>query len=316
MNSLRIWTNFPPLRQDATTLRQAVAPHEMIISSVRGPDPSLAPADIAFGQPDPEQVMNLPQLKWIHLNTAGYTQYDRQDLREALHSRGIPLTNSSSVFDQPCAEHALAMILALSRGLPQALDNQRSSRDWPAGTLRDSSRLLGGQTILLVGFGAIGQRLADLLKPFNAKVIAFRRKPRGDEPVPCHEISTLDQWLPSADHVVNLLPASHSTNQFFDADRFAKMKHSACFYNIGRGTTVDQMALRVVLETRRIQSAFIDVMTPEPLPPDDPLWTTPHCYITPHTAGGHLEENRRVVEHFVENLRRFERNQPLRDRIF
>jgi phosphoglycerate dehydrogenase-like enzyme len=207
------------------------------------------------------------------------------------------------------------MILSLSRSLPQALDNQRLSRDWPAITLRDSSRLLGGQTILLVGFGAIGRRLADLLAPFKANVIGFRRKPRGDEPVPCHDISTINQWLPHADHVVNLLPASHSTDQFFDADRFAKMKHASFFYNIGRGTTVDQMALRVVLETRTISAAYIDVMTPEPLPPDDPLWTTPHCYITPHTAGGHLEENQRVVEHFIENLRRFERNDLLRDRI-
>jgi phosphoglycerate dehydrogenase-like enzyme len=316
MNSLRIWTNFPPLRQDAASLVRAVAPREVIISGTRGPDPSLAGADIAFGQPDPGQLIDLPQLKWVHLNTAGYTPYDRQNLRDVLRARGIPLTNSSSVFDQPCAEHVLAMILSLSRGLPQALDNQRFSRDWPAIALRDSSRLLGGQTILLVGFGAIGRRLADLLAPFKANVVGFRRKPRGDEPIPCHDISTINQWLPSADHVVNLLPASHSTDQFFDADRFAKMKHSSFFYNIGRGTTVDQMALRVVLETRTIHAAYLDVMTPEPLPPDDPLWTTPHCYITPHTAGGHLEENQRVVEHFVENLRRFERSEPLYDRVF
>ena len=316
MKPLRIWTNFQYLLPDAAELRQRLPKsHQLTICEKSGPDPRLADADIAFGSPDPPQVIGLGNLKWIQLTAAGYTPYDRDDLRAALKARGGALTNCSSVFDEPCAQHALALILSSVRRIPQSLDDQRSHRAWPSSQLRSQSRLLRDQTILIVGFGAIGRRLAELLAPFHAKVIALRRNPRGDESVECADIGKLNEWLPRADHVMNILPASSSTSQLFDADRFRKMKKTAVFYNIGRGTTVDQTALRVALETGHIAEAYVDVMMPEPLPAHDPLWTTPNCFITPHTAGGHLEENDRIVSLFLENLKRFESGRTLQDRV-
>ena len=93
------------------------------------------------------------------------------------------------------------------------------------------------------------------------------------------------------------------------------MKPGAVFYNIGRGTTVDQDALGEALRSGRLRAAYLDVTDPEPLPPEHPLWTTPNCVITPHTAGGHDNEWTRLVQHFLANLRRHEAGQPLLDRV-
>jgi phosphoglycerate dehydrogenase-like enzyme len=323
MQPLTIWTNFHPPEDAMEKLRQSIGQHKLIVAEAANKsilaggraDPQLSQADIAFGQPDPDQIMELKNLRWIHLTTAGYTRYDRDDLKNALKSRGTILTNASSVFDEPCAEHALAMMLALARQLPQALDCQSDSHTWTTNAQREGCYLLKGQTALLVGFGAIAKRLAELLQPFAMNLTGIRRKIRGDEPIPMASIDQLDALLPTADHVVNILPASKSTTNFFTASRLMKMKPSGIFYNIGRGDTVDQFALRTALETKRIAAAYLDVTSPEPLPPNDPLWTTPNCYITPHSAGGHRNEFDRQVEHFVNNLRRYEKNEPLRDHI-
>jgi phosphoglycerate dehydrogenase-like enzyme len=323
MKPLTIWTDFKLPAAVLSRLQQGVGEHRLIFAQGLsdsilvggGPDSTLAQADIAFGQPDPQQVIELNNLRWVELTTAGYTRYDRHDLKSALKSRSAILTNSSSVFDDPCAQHALAMMLALARQLPQCVQNQMTKHEWKSvEEVRPRTYLLTGQTALLVGFGSIAKRFAELLAPFKMNLIGFRRSVRGDEPIRMANIDKLDEFLPTADHVINILPASKSTEHFFNADRFAKMKRSAVFYNIGRGTTV-QGILRLVLETESIAAAYLDVTAQEPLPPHDPLWTTPNCYITPHIAGGHSNEYERLVEHFLKNLDQFQRNEPLIDRI-
>ena len=125
----------------------------------------------------------------------------------------------------------------------------------------------------------------------------------------------VDELLSSADHVVNLLPANDSTNKFMTAARFGLMRQGATFYNIGRGSTVDQDALVAVLKSGQLAAAYLDVTEPEPIPRNHPLWTAPNCFITPHTAGGHDTEFQRLVEHFLSNLDRFEKGDPLIDRV-
>lgn len=315
MTPLCIWTNYKPLGFDAALLREKIPQHRIIVGTGSAPDSSLGQADIAFGHPDPQLVIDQKNLRWVHLNTAGYTRYDRDDVRAALKARNGILTSSSAVYSEPCAQHALAMLLSMARRLPHSLHNQSTSRAWPMNQIRADSVLLNRQIILLVGFGSIARRLAELLAPLGMEVIGFRRTIRGDEGIHMLKLSELDSMLPKADHVFNILPSAPATTQFFDADKFRKMKPSAIFYNIGRGDTVDQVAMRIALETRSIAAAFLDVTSPEPLPCDDALWTTPNCYITPHSAGGHANETERLVEHFAENLHRFENKEPLRDRI-
>jgi phosphoglycerate dehydrogenase-like enzyme len=297
-------------------------PHRLIIAKTRAgnldagqTDPDLAHADIAFGQPDPSQVIALNNLRWIQLSSAGYTRFDTPEMRRALPARGCILTNSSSVYNEPCSQHILSLILANARELPTAIANQLGPHAWPTKPIRIKSQLLTGQTALILSFGAIARRLVELLTPLHMNLIAVRQTPRGDEPIPVHAITDLDRLLPAADHIINILPASASTEGLIDAKKFALMKPGAVFYNIGRGTTIDQSALQRALETGKLSAAYLDVTDPEPLPPNHPLWQLPNCTITPHTAGGHSDEFERLAKHFIENLRKFEASQPLRDRV-
>lgn len=288
-------------------LENSVAPHQLGFERT-----DLAFADIAFGQPDRETLMASPSLRWAHISSAGYTNYDRDDVRAALQARGAILTTSSHVFDEPCAQHAAAMILAQARQLPQSWAERGK---WNGGERRANSFLLNGQNVLFLGFGAIGVRLAAILAPFEMRVLAVRRQSRGEEGVTIIGESMLAEALAQTDHVVNILPESESTRGYVSAARFAQMKQGAIYYSIGRGATTEQDALLGALHSGHLGAAYLDVTTPEPLLPDNPLWSAPNCFITPHTAGGHRGEDVRLVQHFLNNLRAFERGEALTDRV-
>ena len=321
--ALNIWTNaiFPAEATDR--LEQGVAPHRLLNATITSqfnlvsapPDDRLADAEIAFGQPDVEQLFHLPRLRWVHLTTAGYTTYDRDDLRQSFRQRGVVMTNSSQVYAEPCAQHALAMLLANARQLLPCYDEQRADRPWGYLELRKRSFLLNGQSVLIYGYGAIAKRLCELLAPLHMNLIGVRRQPRGDESIPTVPLSEHLRYLPTADHVINILPASPQTRDFFDRERFAHMQPKAHFYNIGRGTTVNQDDLVQTLTDGHLAGAYLDVTDPEPLPPDHPLWSAPRCHITPHTAGGFREEMVGLVQHFLDNLQRYNTATPLVDRI-
>jgi phosphoglycerate dehydrogenase-like enzyme len=278
-------------------------------------DAAIDDADIAFGQPDPLATITAPRLRWVHLTSACYDRYDRPDLRAAFAARGAIVTNSSSVYEEPCAQHLVAMMLALTRRLPQAQDNQRTEKAWPDKQLRRNSRLLTGQTAILLSFGAIARRVVELLAPYRMNLIAVRRNPTGQEPIRTIPESQLDTLLPQADHLLNILPAGQSTKHFISAKRLSLLKPGANFYNIGRGSTIDQVALEQALRTNHLAAAYLDVADPEPLPPTHSLWTTPNCHITPHTAGGHHDEFLRLVQHFLTNLDHFQKGETLNDRV-
>lgn len=321
---LTIWSNndFQPAEEtEHLRLIAALNQHELIEfseatdGSTGTAREALERAGVAFGYPSPDAVVACHQLRWVQLNSAGYTTYDRDEIKTALRERGTLLTNSSAVFDEPCAQHVLAMMTSLTRQLPYAQDTQRSDQSWPMLKLRFASRLMNGQTVLLLGFGAIGRRLTELLQPLRVNITAVRRTIKGDEPIRVEHFSRVDQLLPLADHVVNILPANESTRHFLNASRFRRMKQGAVVYNIGRGATLDQDALLQELQRGHLGAAYLDVTEPEPLPSDHPLWRTPNCFITPHTAGGHANEKERLLNHFLENLHRFESDQPLLNRI-
>ena len=279
------------------------------------PDPQLAVADVVFGQPDAPALLASPGVRWAHISSAGITRYDTAAFRAAARAKGMMLTNSSSVYDEACAVHGLSFLLAHARQLPRGLATRtpHGSVEW--NSLRAASGTLRGETVLLVGFGAIARRLAELLRPFGGNLVALRRQPRGDEGLPVVTEAELPGSLARADHVVNILPESDSTRGFFGAGRFAQFRRGATFHNLGRGATVDQGALDSALRAGQVGAAWLDVTDPEPLPDGHPLWTAPNCFITPHVAGGHRGETAHLVGHFLENLRRFERGEPLLDRV-
>lgn len=305
------------------TLRAGTAGHQLLFprtpatSVLAAPDadPQFAVADVVFGQPDPHAVAAAPRLKWIHVSSSGITRYDNPRFRTLMAERQIMVSNSASVYCEPCAVHTLGFMLAQARNLPAALRSRAANGSPEWNELRNSSGTLRGETVLILGFGAIGNRLAQLLLPLGANVVAFRRRARGDEIVPVVTEPDLAFALGQARHIVNLLPDSGGTRHFFDAARFAAISPGSTFCNIGRGTTVDQQALLEALRSDRLQAAWLDVTDPEPLPDDHPLRKEPNCFITPHVAGGQADETRSLARHFVGNFKRFVGGEPLEDRV-
>ena len=321
--SLVIWTNaeFPPA--ETALLEAGVAPHRLVrarttsaaVLAAGRPDPLLAEADVAFGQPDAAQCLACPRLRWVEVTTAGYTRYDTAEFREGFRARGAVFTNASSVFADSCAQHVLAMMLALGRRLLPSHREQLADRSWHYDERRFESRLLTGQTVLLLGFGAIGRRLAELLAPFGMTILAVRRQVRSERGVRIIPEEQLSTALGRADHVVNLLPDNEGTRNFVNARRLACLRPGVRFYNVGRGATVDENALLEALRSGRVGEAYLDVFRTEPLPPSHPLWETPNCFITPHTAGGRHDQHEAIVKHFLANLEAFTRGGPLTDRV-
>src|SRR6266446_1020186 len=203
-------------------LAEGVGPHQLLMfaQSDLGAHKAILSAEIAFGTPDARAVCESTNLRWVHLNSAGYTSFDQSHIKSTLTARGTIVTNSSDVYAEPCAQHLLAMITSLARGLPVALDAQRGDRSWRM-SLRPTLPLLNGQTVLILGFGAIARRLVELLRPLGMNLIAVRREIRGDELVPVVETSGVDELLPRADQIVNILPANEATNNFFNSERLA-----------------------------------------------------------------------------------------------
>jgi phosphoglycerate dehydrogenase-like enzyme len=307
----------------ARLLREGITPHELLVparpvTSVLAkadPDPAFALADIAFGQPDLASVEQSERLRWIHISSAGFTRYDTPEFRALAAARGLIVTNSSPVYAEACAEHVLAFMLAQSRALPAALRTRAANGTPEWLRLRASGISLRRQRVVILGFGAIAAHLVKLLAPFEMDIVALRRTPRGDEGIQIVTPAQLDAALATADHVIDILPDNADSHRFIDAARLAAMRPGAVFYNLGRGTTVDQDALAAALRTGHLAAAWLDVTDPEPLPEAHPLLALENCYITPHTAGGHRGESETLVRHFLENLRRYEAGEPLTDRV-
>jgi len=323
MDRLRIYVDFVLPARAMELLREGTRGHELLFppapatSVLAKPerDPQFLTAHVAFGQPDTECIAEARELKWVHISTSGITRYDTPEFRAIAARKGIPVTNSASVYAEACAAHALSFMLGQARNLPRGLSTRTSNVTEEWHELRETSSVLRGESVLIVGYGAIGKRLAELLRPFEVDLAGYRRRIRGDEEVRMVQAEALHEALGRQDHVVNILPQSPETFHFFEARRFAAMKTGAVFYNIGRGSTVDQDALAEALRARRLRAAWLDVTDPEPLPDNHRLLKEPNCHITPHIAGGHRGEALTQVRHFLGNLERFVRGQPLRDRV-
>lgn len=243
------------------------------------------------------------RLRFIQSISSGTDQYDKA----ALAAQGVRLASAQGVNARAVAEHALALILAMARRLPEARDNQEQ-RVW-RGMIGDLSRRedeLGGKTLLVVGLGRIGGRLAQLAKAFDMRVIGFRRHPsagRGaaDE---VHTLAELPRFLPQADFVALTCALTDDTRGVIGAPALAAMPSSAFLVNCARGGCVDEPALVDALRTGQIAGAALDVTDPEPPTADSPLWAMPNVLITPHTAGETRNYEANVIEILLENLDR------------
>ena len=273
-------------------------------------------------------------LRWLQTVGAGVDVLLSVDLT----STDFVVTNTSGAFGVQIAEHALSLMFALARRLPAALESQAARRYAPEP--RDYLFELTGKTLGIVGFGDVGQALARRARGIGMRVIALRRSPGGTSPASssladlaldplagsdggdpaslADEVlgpDRLDDLLRESDVVLNAAPLTDATVGLFSREQFACMRPTACFINMGRGETVDQDALIDALRGGVIAGAGLDVTTPEPLPPDSPLWALPNVILTAHYAGWSDLMLDRIYAIFTDNLQRFDRGEPLRNRV-
>jgi phosphoglycerate dehydrogenase-like enzyme len=255
-----------------------------------------------------ELVERAPKLRFIQSISAGVDQYSR----ELLKARGIRLASAQGANARAVAEHAMALILALTRRLPEARDNQ-AKRVW-RGMIGDLDRRedeLGGKTLLIVGLGRIGGRLARLAKAFDLRVAGTRRDPSagGNGADSVHGMDELAALLPQADFVALTCPLTPETEGLIGTRALGAMKRSAYLVNVARGRCVDEAALIMALGDGRIAGAALDCFYDEPLPPPSPLWGFPSVLITPHTAGETRRYEENVIDILLDNLDRLWRGE-------
>jgi phosphoglycerate dehydrogenase-like enzyme len=217
------------------------------------------------------------------------------------------------------AEHAIALILAIKRHIHTGRDNQ-AAKIW-RGMISDIPARedeLGGKTLLIVGLGRIGTRLARLAQAFDLEVIATRHDAsRGGEGVAAvYGHDRLHELLPAADIVALTCPLTPQTTNLMDAKALALMKPGATLINVARGRVVDEPALVRALQEKRLAAAGLDVTAEEPLPASSPLWSMPNVLITPHTAGETQRYEDGVIDLLLDNLGRLWRGETvLRNQI-
>ncbi|MFI1419316.1 D-2-hydroxyacid dehydrogenase [Streptomyces sp. NPDC020731] len=269
----------------------------------------LAEAQVFFGwRFNPSWLPAAPRLRWIASPAAGT---DHLPVAEA-HAAGVVLTRSYGFHGRPMAEHAMGLVLGFSRGL---FTSQRAQREraWWKDDLAGEFFDLAGATMTIVGCGSIGGHLARAASCFGMRVVGVRRTlPETDaDGITWVHTSAVRQAVAVADVVVDLLPATASTTDFFDEELFSAFKAGAVFLNLGRASTVDQSALLSALDTGRLRGAGLDVFDPRPLPEGHPLRHHPRVVITPKSSTLSRTYMDEAVAFFTANLRRYLAGRPL-----
>lgn len=249
-----------------------------------------------------------PRLRFVQSASAGTDQYDREVLKAA----GIRLASGQGINANAVSEHALALLLALLRRIPEARDNQ-AKHVWRGmqGDFAKREDEAGGKTVVVVGLGRIGGRIARLCKALGMQVVGVRRDVAGgaegaDE---VHSFRELKSLLPRADVLILACPLTEETRNLVDAPALALLKPTALFINVARGRVVDEAALTETLAARRIAGAALDVTAEEPLPAASALWDMPHVLVTPHTGGETHKYEDNVLDFMMENIARLQRGE-------
>ncbi len=280
---------------------------------VRSPDDlkaRIAQADVLLcsGLWRNDLIPRAPRLAFVQSISAGTDQYSRGALAEA----GIRVASAQGANERAVAEHAIALILALARKIPEARDNQ-AAKNWRGmiGEIARREDELGGKTLLIVGLGRIGSRLATLAKAFDMKVIGCRRDVSRGAGAADRVVGEegLLAVLPEADFVALTCPLTPATENLIDAKALAAMKPSACLVNVARGKVVNEPALFEALGRNAIAGAALDCVWQEPLPAQSALWSVPNLLITPHTAGETQRYEDNVIDLLLENLERLWRGE-------
>lgn len=307
-----------PLDPSQVARIQAIAPGAQVLvcpgdrTSPDDLDRAFAQAEVVFlfGQElTRERLQRAGRLRWIQ---SAYAGVDRllEAVPELRHHPAV-LTNARGMHAATIAEHVFLMMLAWARRLPAYLQNQRMRR-WERLPVRE----LAGETLTVVGLGAVGQEVARRAHLFGMRVLGVRRRPR---PVPgvdrvvspaqLHEVLAVAPW------VVISVPLTPETRRMIGQAELAAMRPGAFLINVARGEVIDEAALMDALGRGLIAGAALDVFATEPLPPHHPLWTMENVLITPHVAGNLRDYVGAALELFLDNLERYVQGEPLRNQV-
>lgn len=271
-------------------------------------------ADVYFGWLHQEEFRVADSLEWIQSPSTGVDYFLKiPELRQS----DVILTSASGTHGPCLAEHALAMLLAFTRGIKDFVLCQRE-HVWASQELRPGLVELTGSTLGIVGFGTVGRTLAKRVQGFDMRVLAVDKFPDGrpDTVDRLDPVDRLDDLLRESDYVVVTVPRTEETLGMFGPEQIALLKPWSILIGISRGGIIDEDALAHALCQERIAAAALDVFEDEPLPEESPLWDIDNLLITPHAAGGSQFEGAYVREIFVENFKRFiEEDFPLRNEV-
>jgi phosphoglycerate dehydrogenase-like enzyme len=285
-----------------------VAPQAKIISIDAATPKEIAAADATIGVCSPEVLKTAGHLEWIQWPAAGVERCVGQPL---LRERAPLVTNLQRTMGPSISEHVIALMLALSRHFDEFYQHQQQGQ-WVEESGPELADL-GGATVLVVGLGGIGTEVARRAHALGMRVVATRAS--GHEGPDFVSYVGLADELPKltreADFVVNCLPLTPETTGIFNKEYFATMKRSAYFISIGHGKSTVTADLTAALTQGTIAGAALDVVDPEPLPPDNPLWHAPHVLITPHVSANTAVADRTRDAIVVENLRRYVAGEPM-----
>ncbi|WP_438858834.1 NAD(P)-dependent oxidoreductase [Achromobacter spanius] len=258
-----------------------------------------------------DAMREAPALQWVHVHSAGA---DRE-IYQHLHARGVAITTSQGATDAVVAQTAIGGVLALARRLPLLAADQRA-RAWRPLLGARTPRDLAGQHAVVVGWGAIGQRIGALLGALGLTLTVVRHSAT---PVPeARHTATYDELgglLPQADWLVLACPLTSATRGLVDRAALAALPAHASVINVARGHVIDEPALIEALAAGRLGGAFLDVFQQEPLPPESLLWGLDNVIVTPHSAGFSDGNSARVRALFLNNLQRWAGGEPLANRL-
>lgn len=260
-----------------------------------------------------EALRRAPQLRWIHSLTGGVDGFLRfPKLRD---NPDIVLTSMKIQKGPEMADHAMALLLALTRNLPQFIRNMDTAK-W-----KNNSTLpiieLRGKTMLIIGMGGCGTQVAERAHASGMRVIGTDPKdiPFMGAVEYVGKPDELHDLLPKADVIVSCAPSTSQTKGLLDEKAFGRMKNEVYIVNVSRGSLIVTDALVDSLRSGKVRAAGLDVVAPEPLPENHPLWAMPNVVITPHFAGLSDGRRERQRELALENIDRFLRGLPLKNVI-
>lgn len=272
-----------------------------------GDDESYAATDVvASFAPRPEFL----DAGWVHCIRAGYDEFDT----DAYETAGVPLTNSSGIHGETVGELAIGYMLSLARLLHHYRDQQRE-REWyePA---YDRPFTISGERLCVVGLGTLGKAIAKRADALGMKVVGVRRS---DDSVPAvstiYEPAALHDAIADARFVALAAPHTPTTTGMIDRDALDAMRTDAYLINVARGPLVDEAALVSALKAGEIAGAALDVFEEEPLPPSSPLWDFDEVLVTPHRASATNRYHLDIAALVCENVRRFQADEPLKNRV-